>query len=37
MDNTVQDTESAWKFVFRALGLVYGLFLLGVVTIMVAG
>lgn len=33
----MQEAESAWKLVFRVLGLVYGLFLLGVMTIMLTG
>ena len=37
MDDYLADAELAWKRVFRVLGMVYGLFLLGVVAILVAG
>ena len=37
MEQYLRDAESAWKSVFRVLGLVYGLFLLGVIAILLTG
>lgn len=34
MDEHAKDADAAWKLVFGVLGFVYGLFLLGVFTVL---